>query len=155
VITDPDDTEQGESSSKKDIVKRKWNKFKNNVKRKSPQNPLNILRRRGSNASSSDESEYHTDLEEDQVEENAQLPVISNEGYYWVGKDYSNTYKADFKDIADFSSDQYDRAATPRMPWRDEALVVFGESARDLARHFIQRWNQCKVNTQFTRLTWL
>lgn len=30
------------------------------------------------------------------------------------------------------------------MPWRDEALVFFGESARDLARHFIQRWNQCK-----------
>ena len=30
------------------------------------------------------------------------------------------------------------------MPWRDEALVIFGESARDLARHFIQRWNQCK-----------
>jgi phospholipase D1/2 len=30
------------------------------------------------------------------------------------------------------------------MPWRDEALVTFGESARDLARHFIQRWNQCK-----------
>jgi hypothetical protein len=24
------------------------------------------------------------------------------------------------------------------MPWRDEALVLFGESARDLARHFIQ-----------------
>jgi len=104
VTTDPDDTEQGESSSKKDIVKRKWNKFKSNVKRKSPQNPLNILRRRASNASSSDESEYHTDLEEDQVEENVQLPVISNEGYYWLGKDYSNTYKADFKDVADFSS---------------------------------------------------
>ena len=30
------------------------------------------------------------------------------------------------------------------MPWRDEALMVCGESARDLARHFIQRWNQCK-----------
>lgn len=31
------------------------------------------------------------------------------------------------------------------MPWRDQALVVIGHSARDLARHFIQRWNQCKV----------
>jgi len=31
------------------------------------------------------------------------------------------------------------------MPWRDEALCVFGESARDLARHFIMRWNHCKV----------
>ena len=71
--------------------------------------------------------------------------MISNEGHYWIGKDYSNTYKADFKDIADFSSDQYNRLEVPRMPWRDEALVIFGESARDLARHFIQRWNQCKV----------
>lgn len=31
------------------------------------------------------------------------------------------------------------------MPWHDEALVVFGESARDVARHFIQRWNIHKV----------
>ena len=31
------------------------------------------------------------------------IPIISNQGYYWIGKDYSNTYKADFKDIADFS----------------------------------------------------
>jgi hypothetical protein len=103
VATDPDDADRGESSSKKDIVRRKWNKFKTNVKRKSPQNPLSILRRRASNASSSDE-EYHTDSEEDQVDESVQPPVISNEGYYWIGKDYSNTYKADFKDVADFSS---------------------------------------------------
>jgi len=27
------------------------------------------------------------------------------------------------------------------MPWHDEALVVFGKTARDVARHFIQRWN--------------
>jgi phosphatidylserine/phosphatidylglycerophosphate/cardiolipin synthase-like enzyme len=78
-------------------------------------------------------------------EEEIEIPtIISNEGHYWNGKDYSNIYKADFKDIADFSSDQYDRKETPRMPWRDEALVIFGESARDCARHFIQRWNQCK-----------
>jgi len=31
------------------------------------------------------------------------------------------------------------------MPWHDEALVVFGETARDVARHFIQRWNMHKV----------
>lgn len=27
------------------------------------------------------------------------------------------------------------------MPWHDEALVVYGQCARDCARHFIQRWN--------------
>jgi phospholipase D1/2 len=30
------------------------------------------------------------------------------------------------------------------MPWRDQGVVVFGDTARDLARHFIQRWNQTK-----------
>lgn len=41
--------------------------------------------------------------------------------------------------------DQFNRSEVPRMPWRDEAAIVIGQSARDLARHFIQRWNQCKV----------
>jgi phosphatidylserine/phosphatidylglycerophosphate/cardiolipin synthase-like enzyme len=31
------------------------------------------------------------------------------------------------------------------MPWHDEGLVVFGKVARDVARHFIQRWNIHKV----------
>jgi phosphatidylserine/phosphatidylglycerophosphate/cardiolipin synthase-like enzyme len=31
------------------------------------------------------------------------------------------------------------------MPWRDEALFIVGQAARDVARHFIYRWNQCKV----------
>ena len=30
------------------------------------------------------------------------------------------------------------------MPWRDQAMVMMNESARDLARHFIQRWNMTK-----------
>ena len=29
---------------------------------------------------------------------------MPSEGYYWPGKDYANTYKADFKDLNDFSS---------------------------------------------------
>jgi phosphatidylserine/phosphatidylglycerophosphate/cardiolipin synthase-like enzyme len=41
--------------------------------------------------------------------------------------------------------DQFNREVLPRMPWRDQALAFWGASARDLARHFIQRWNQCKV----------
>ena len=67
------------------------------------------------------------------------------QGYLWPGKDYSNCYIKDFENIADYSRDQFDRKKTWRMPWRDQGLVVFGESARDLARHFIQRWNHAKV----------
>ncbi|CAB1340970.1 unnamed protein product [Coregonus sp. 'balchen'] len=31
------------------------------------------------------------------------------------------------------------------MPWHDIASVVHGKAARDVARHFIQRWNFCKI----------
>lgn len=41
--------------------------------------------------------------------------------------------------------DFIDRETTPRMPWRDVGVVVHGPAARDLARHFIQRWNFTKV----------
>ena len=67
-------------------------------------------------------------------------------GYYWYGKDYSNCYIKDFENVSEYSRDQFDRTQTHRMPWRDQGLAVFGESARDLARHFIQRWNHAKVS---------
>lgn len=83
------------------------------MKKKShAKNPLKRLRRRsnGSYEFDSDNSSENSSDEEDKdgaesyrYEENAEPPVISNEGYYWIGKDYSNTYKADFKDVADFS----------------------------------------------------
>ena len=43
--------------------------------------------------------------------------------------------------------DFIDRETTPRMPWRDVGVAVHGLPARDLARHFIQRWNFTKVPT--------
>ena len=36
--------------------------------------------------------------------------------------------------------DNVDRRTTPRMPWHDISLMVQGFSARDVARHFIQRY---------------
>lgn len=38
-----------------------------------------------------------------------------------------------------------DRGTTPRMPWHDVGAVVHGAAARDVARHFIMRWNAVKV----------
>lgn len=32
------------------------------------------------------------------------------------------------------------------MPWHDISSVVHGKAARDVARHFIQRWNFTKVS---------
>ncbi len=81
------------------------------------------------------------------------LPKNSQSGYYyWIGKDYSNVYFEDFKAIDIHSTDQFSREEVPRMPWRDQAMVMLNESARDLARHFIQRWNQTK-NEQCPDLT--
>jgi phosphatidylserine/phosphatidylglycerophosphate/cardiolipin synthase-like enzyme len=42
-------------------------------------------------------------------------------------------------------ADFIDRYSTPRMPWHDISSVVHGKAARDVARHFIQRWNFTKV----------
>lgn len=38
-----------------------------------------------------------------------------------------------------------DRKLFPRMPWHDIAMACHGRAARDVARHFIQRWNYVKV----------
>jgi phospholipase D1/2 len=64
---------------------------------------------------------------------------------YFIGKDYSNPYEKDFEILEKYNEDFIDRKTVPRMPWHDEALVVFGQAARDVARHFIQRWNIHKV----------
>lgn len=42
--------------------------------------------------------------ERKQYEENLKKPIDWNEGYYWIGKDYANTFKADFRECADFST---------------------------------------------------
>ena len=41
--------------------------------------------------------------------------------------------------------DSIDRKSVPRMPWHDVGGCVYGAAARDIARHFIQRWNHIKA----------
>lgn len=45
-----------------------------------------------------------------------------------------------------FLLDFVDRRQVPRMPWHDVHSVTFGDAARDVARHFIDRWNATKVH---------
>lgn len=66
----------------------------------------------------------------------------------WMGKDYVNFIKKDFSDLHKPYQDSIDRNTTPRMPWHDVSCVVLGSVARDVARHFIQRWNY----TKFTKV---
>lgn len=59
----------------------------------------------------------------------------------WPGKDYSNPRVLDFHTLNKPFEDMYDRAKVPRMPWHDVGMQVVGQPARDLARHFVERWN--------------
>lgn len=61
----------------------------------------------------------------------------------WIGKDYANSFVANFSNEKPLL-EQIDRNTEPRMPWHDIATVVTGAAARDVARHFIQRWNAAK-----------
>ena len=64
---------------------------------------------------------------------------------YWIGKDYCNFILKDIKNVDSPFEDSIDRKTTPRMPWHDVAGCVVGDAARDIARHFIQRWNYIKL----------
>ena len=37
-------------------------------------------------------------------------------------------------------------AVVPRMPWHDVGVCLHGQAARDVAWHFVQRWNFAKVD---------
>ncbi|XP_022451787.1 phospholipase D2 isoform X3 [Delphinapterus leucas] len=72
-------------------------------------------------------------------------PDLSHNQLFWLGKDYSNLITKDWVQLDRPFEDFIDRETTPRMPWRDVGVVVHGLPARDLARHFIQRWNFTKT----------
>jgi phosphatidylserine/phosphatidylglycerophosphate/cardiolipin synthase-like enzyme len=62
----------------------------------------------------------------------------------WGGLDYANPRIRDFRNVVQHTSTLVDRTVVPRMPWHDVHCVVYGSPARDLARHFIERWNFVK-----------
>ncbi|XP_030643413.1 phospholipase D1 [Chanos chanos] len=70
---------------------------------------------------------------------------LSGETRFWHGKDYCNFILKDWVKLNKPFDDFIDRYKTPRMPWHDIGAVVQGKAARDVARHFIQRWNFTKL----------
>lgn len=62
----------------------------------------------------------------------------------WTGLDYSNPRIRDFRNVIQHTTAIVDRTTVPRMPWHDVHVRVTGAPARDLARHFIERWNYVK-----------
>lgn len=64
------------------------------------------------------------------------------------GKDYSNSRIKDFLNVNEWKTELIERAETPRMPWHDIHVFVDGESAQDLAIHFIEYWNHAKYENE-------
>jgi phospholipase D1/2 len=71
----------------------------------------------------------------------------------WPGKDYSNPRVQDFYDLDKPYEEMYDRTKVPRMPWHDIGMQIVGQPARDLTRHFVQRWNYLLRQRKPTRPT--
>lgn len=64
----------------------------------------------------------------------------------WPGKDYYNPRESEPNSWEDTMKDELDRTKYPRMPWHDVHCALWGPPCRDVARHFVQRWNYAKRN---------
>nr|DAD38153.1 TPA_asm: hypothetical protein HUJ06_008794 [Nelumbo nucifera] len=64
----------------------------------------------------------------------------------WPGKDYYNPRESEPNSWEDTLKDELDRQKYPRMPWHDVHCALWGPPCRDIARHFVQRWNYAKRN---------
>lgn len=63
------------------------------------------------------------------------------EAHIWPGQDYANERIAEWHTLNRPEMDLLTRDRQPRMPWHDTGAQVIGQPARDLCRHFCQRWN--------------
>ncbi|RUS23944.1 hypothetical protein BC938DRAFT_474361 [Jimgerdemannia flammicorona] len=88
--------------------------------------------------------------------------------HIWPGQDYSNPRIKDFANVEHHEVPLINKANTPRMPWHDVTIGMLASSAilhcltllpsdhsifrdvgppaRDVARHFVQRWNFIKAS---------
>ncbi|CAG8525275.1 11919_t:CDS:10 [Funneliformis mosseae] len=69
----------------------------------------------------------------------------------WPGQDYSNPRVKDFVNVANYDAEIIDKSRVPRMAWHDVSIGTVGHPARDIARHFVQRWNFIKEEKAFGR----
>lgn len=73
------------------------------------------------------------------------IDSLDGSAKFWIGKDYVNFIVKDFTNLDSPFDDFIDRVTTPRMPWHDVGVCVQGPAARDVSRHFIERWNATKL----------
>ena len=80
--------------------------------------------------------------------EDDDFPKDADHCQLFPGKDYSNPRVQDFYALDKPYEEMYDRTKVPRMPWHDISMQVVGQPARDLTRHFVQRWNYIPSSAQ-------
>ena len=85
--------------------------------------------------------------------EASDAPKDADHCQLWPGKDYSNPRVQDFYALEKPYEEMYDRTKVPRMPWHDIHMQIVGQPARDLTRHFVQRWNYILRQRKPTRPT--
>lgn len=85
--------------------------------------------------------------------EETNMPKDADHCQLWPGKDYSNPRVQDFYALDKPYEEMYNRDVVPRMPWHDISMQVVGQPARDLTRHFVQRWNYILRQRKPTRPT--
>lgn len=85
--------------------------------------------------------------------ESSEAPKDADHCQLWPGKDYSNPRVQDFYALDKPYEEMYNRSKVPRMPWHDIHMQVVGQPARDLTRHFVQRWNYILRQRKPTRPT--
>ena len=83
--------------------------------------------------------------------EPSDLPKDADHCQLYPGKDYSNPRVQDFYRLNEPYEEMYNRSKVPRMPWHDISMQVVGQPARDLTRHFVQRWNYLRRGRKPTR----
>ncbi|KAH6985793.1 hypothetical protein BKA56DRAFT_296603 [Ilyonectria sp. MPI-CAGE-AT-0026] len=81
----------------------------------------------------------------------SETPKDAEHCQLFPGKDYSNPRVQDFFRLNEPYEEMYDRSKVPRMPWHDISMQVVGQPARDLTRHFVQRWNYLRRGRKPTR----
>ncbi|CAI5756948.1 unnamed protein product [Candida verbasci] len=95
-----------------------------------------------------------SDLTFDKLNKNTVLDVKTfAEFQTFPGKDYSNPRVQDFVELDKPYDSMYNRKITPRMPWHDVHMYTCGKIARDLSRHFVQRWNYLLRQKRPSRFT--
>lgn len=85
--------------------------------------------------------------------EKSDMPKDADHCQLWPGKDYSNPRVQDFYALDKPYEEMYNRSKVARMPWHDISMQVVGQPARDLTRHFVQRWNYVLRQRKPTRPT--